>query len=279
MKKQKSLPPDRQRVLEKIAEYEKKGGEYFFMDVEDDPPEKELAPSDVDYLHKSFAFKWHGFWARLVEQICKLHYKRKFHMVVTGKEHLEGVDRGAVFTSNHFSMYENIAVKLASESVRGQKKRLYKLVRQGNYSIPGFIGWLLRYCDTLPLSSSPATMKQLNKAVAEILKRGDHLLIYPEQSMWWNYEKPRPYMIGAFYFAAKNGVPTVPCFVTQHRKPDSRRQPPFDREYHMHILEPIFPDPALTVRQNAERMMEENYRQTKELYERVYRKPLRYGEE
>lgn len=47
-----------------------------------------------------------------------------------------------------------------------------------------------------------------------MLSEGNCLLIYPEQSMWWNYRKPKPLKPGAFDMALKNHVPVVPCFIT-----------------------------------------------------------------
>ena len=47
----------------------------------------------------------------------------------------------------------------------------------------------------LPLSSNKRTMVEFMKAVDTILQRGDYILIYPEQSMWWNYKKPKPLKI------------------------------------------------------------------------------------
>ena len=40
------------------------------------------------------------------------------------------------------------------------------------------------------------------------------ILIYPEQSMWYNYRKPKPLKVGAFSFAVKNNVPVLPIFIT-----------------------------------------------------------------
>lgn len=269
------LTPDRIAVLEKIKEYEAKGGEYFFCDVEEDPPCRTLMPEDVDYLHDSLRFKVNGFFCRGAEQLLKLYFKKKLCITVSGAENIKNLTGGAIFTSNHFSATENLAVKLAAERAPG-RHRLYKLVREGNYFMPGMIGWLLKYCDTLPLSSSPETLKLLNKAVNKILQRGDFILIYPEQAMWWNYRKPRPYRIGAFYYAAKNNVPVVPCFVSLHRKDPKESLLPDNVRYEMHILKPVYPDKALTVRENAARMMQKNAEQCKEAYEKAYGRSLSY---
>ena len=275
MKKTSQLSPDRIKVLERISEYEKKGGDYFFENVEDDPPSRTLKPEDVDYLHESFKYKINGFLCRTVERLGKPFVKRKYDISVYGSENLKGIEGGAVFTSNHFAMLENVAVNIAASKANG-KHRFYKIVREGNYFMPGVIGWLLKYCDTMPLSSSLDTMKLLDKAIAKILSNGDFILIYPEKAMWWNYQKPRPYKLGAFRYAAKNNVPVVPCFITLHRKDKSREMLPDNVKYNVHIMPPIYPDENLNVKANAVAMLEKNASLTKELYEQVYNKKLEY---
>lgn len=275
MRTPRPLPPDRQAVLDKIRDYEGRGGEYFFRDVEDDPPARVLMPQDVDYLHETARFKINGFFSRLVERVCGCVVRRRYAVTVTGAEHLRGLTGGAVFTSNHFSVTENLAVKWAGEAAPG-RHRMYKLVREGNYSMPGVIGWLLKYCDTLPLSSHLGTMKLLDRAVAQLLKEGNFLLIYPEQAMWWYYQKPRPYRLGAYYYAAKNGVPVVPCFITLHPKNPKREMLPDNVRYAVHVMPLIYPRADRAPREEARRMREENARLCREMYERVYGVPLRY---
>jgi hypothetical protein len=51
------------------------------------------------------------------------------------------------------------------------------------------------------------------------------------------------------------------------------------QEYTIHIGKPIYPDPAKRERENAERMMEENSRVWKEIYEESYGIPLEYTTE
>lgn len=264
----KELTDDRKRVLAKIAEFEKEGGESFFRDVEDDPPSRTLMPDDVDYLHASAKYKINGFFARIAENMCRFVCKHKFRIKVEGKENLKNISGGAIFTSNHFSVNENLAVNLAAKSAPG-KHRFYKLIREGNYFMPGIIGWLLKYCNTLPLSESFATTRLLDRAISEILSRGDFILVYPEQAMWWYYQKPRPYRIGAFYYAAKNNVPVVPCFVTMDKKNKKYDMLPDNVRLTVHILEPIFPESGLGFKESAAKMRERNAFLTKECFEKA----------
>ena len=104
-----------------------------------------------------------------------------------------------MITCNHFNPYDSFAIeRVFRESGMAKKKKLYKVIREGNYTnFPGLYGFFFRNCDTLPLSSSNRTMIKFMEAVDTILQRKDFILIYPEQSMWWNYRKPKPLKNGA----------------------------------------------------------------------------------
>ena len=137
-------------------------------------------------------------------------------------------------------------------------------------------GFFFRNCNTLPLSSNKRTMIEFIKAVDVILKRGDFILIYPEQSMWWNYRKPKPLKNGAFNFAARNNVPVIPIFITMEDS-DIIGEDGFPvQEYTVNIENPIYPDENLTEKENTETMKEKNYEVWKNIYEDFYKMPLEY---
>lgn len=279
MKSKKSpvLDKGRVEVIERIRENELLGGESFFNDVEPDPPSRMIMPDEVDYLNKKLSSKIKTFFALIIEKICEKVLKKKFDITVDGTENISDVSGGAIITSNHFAPTENIAVKIAVKSAKGRHK-FYKVVREGNFFMKGIIGFLLKNCRTLPLSSNLHTMKKLDNAVSEILESKDFILIYPEQSMWWNYKKPRPYRIGAYHFAAKYNVPVIPCFVTLSKKGTVGKNGFPDLKYTIHVMKPLYPDPSKTIRENAKIMQEENARLCREKYEEVYKIPLLYGD-
>ena len=101
-------------------------------------------------------------------------------------------------------------------------------------------------------------MVEFMKAVDTILQRGDCILIYPEQSMWWNYTKPKPLKIGAYKFAARNNVPIIPIFITM-RDSDIVGDDGFPvQEYYINIEAPIYPTDGMAEKENAEEMKEKN---------------------
>jgi 1-acyl-sn-glycerol-3-phosphate acyltransferase len=197
---------------------------------------------------------------------------------VTGEEHLHALKNGAIVTCNHFSAFDNYIVFHCIRKYL-PKKYLYKIIREGNYTaFPGLYGFLFRHCNTLPLSSNRRTMINFMSSVNELLKRGETVLVYPEQEMWWNYRKPRPYKIGGFKIAYRAGVPVVPTFITmQHdeTRTDSDGYPV--QRHTLHIMPPIYPDESLGEKAGAEKMKDEAFALCKAKYEEVYGVPLCYG--
>jgi 1-acyl-sn-glycerol-3-phosphate acyltransferase len=135
----------------------------------------------------------------------------------------------------------------------------------------------MRHCNTLPLSSQLSTMKKFMRAVETLLARGETILIYPEQGMWWNYRKPRPMQDGAFSLAVKNNAPIVPIFITMEdgERLDGDGFP--IQEYTLHILPAIYPDTSLPAREAREKMRNENYEAWVRVYESFYGTPLVYA--
>ena len=117
------------------------------------------------------------------------------------------------------------------------------------------------------------------KAVDIILERGDFILIYPEQSLWWNYKKPKPLKNGAFKLAARNNVPVIPIFITMEDS-DIVGEDGFPiQEYIINIETPIYPDEELSEKKNTELMKAKNFEVWKNVYEEFYGIPLEYTTE
>ena len=119
-------------------------------------------------------------------------------------------------------------------------------------------------------------MKEFMKAVDTHLQDGHFILIYPEQSMWWNYKKPKPLKKGGYVFAAKNNVPVLPCFITMEDSDILDGDGFFVQEYTIYVGEPIYPDVNKSKDENVKAMMEKNAAIWKEIYESTYNKPLEY---
>ena len=266
---EQKIPKERLEILEKIKEYEKLGGEYFFKDVENDPPTKVLMPEDVDYLKKKLSSKI-KYWSiqRIIKKMLR-DYAKDHQISINGIENLQKVTGGAMITTNHFHYFDCAPIIYALKQIKS-KKKLYAVIREGNYQIPGLFGTLLRNFTTFPLSSNIKTTMNLNKAIDTVLAKGQFVLVYPEQSMWWKYRKPRKYRVGAFRWASRNNVPVIPCFTTMEDMSEFEDDGLPKQKITYHIGEPIYPDNNLSDKENAEMMLQKNHEFTVATYERVY---------
>ena len=271
--------PHKLELLRRIAELERQ--QLWHLDVEDDPETFPLMPDQVDYLNEKLINKIKNkianiagsrFFDRMIEN------RQLIIKEVVGIENFIAVKGGKIVTCNHFSVCDNYAVWVAlREFMDG--KMLYKVIREGNYTNPPKpFGLFMRHCNTLPLSSQLATMKKFLHAVRVLLARGETILIYPEQSMWWNYRKPKPMQDGAFTLAVRNKTPIVPIFITMEDSDVPDGDGFAVQAYTIHILPAIYPDETLPSPEAKEKMKKENYEGWVRVYEDFYKMPLVYVE-
>jgi 1-acyl-sn-glycerol-3-phosphate acyltransferase len=272
----------RLEVLARIEEYEKKG--WFSKDVEEDPPTIPLTPDKVDYLNKKLSNKIATFFVNIMAVRFIKKLVKSGQMIikdVRGIENYEAIQNsGAILTCNHFNPFDNFAIHyiLFNYMYKFNGKVLYKVIREGNYTnFPGIYGFFFRHCNTLPLSANFSTMKNFMAAMKVLLERGEKVLVYAEQGMWWNYRKPRPLTAGAFKFAAESNVPVLPIFITMNDSDKIGGDGFPIQEYTLHFLPAIYPDPNKTVKENMEIMKDKNYAMWKEVYEKEYNLPLTYS--
>lgn len=269
---------DRVEILYKIEQYEREGR--FDEDVENDPPARVLMPDDIEYIKKSTADRLATKFAYMMARNFVnglIADKKMIIKEIKGIENFKALNSGAVITCNHFNAFDSFAIQLAYEAAEQPDRTFYRVVREGNYtSFPGFYGFLMRHCNTLPLSSNRKTLVKFTEAINQVLNDGHFVLVYPEQSMWWNYRKPKPLKSGAYLFAARNNVPVLPCFITMQDSDIMGDDGFFVQEYTIHIGEAIYPDESLKYRENMKIMMDKNAQVWKDIYEREYHIPLTY---
>ncbi len=271
-----------QERLDIIAAYEELERQGIFdEDVEDDPPGEMILPGTVDYKQAS--------WTTRVKSKLAFGAARKYLKKliksgtlvikdVVGMHHMNDLTTGAVLTCNHFSAMDSFATQVVYErSTQTKKRKLFRVIKEGNYtSFPGFFGHLMRNCNTLPLSSNMATMKEFLDGVDYHLRKGHFVLVYPEQSLWWNYRKPKPLKNGAFNFAVKSNVPVLPIFICM--KDGDKIGPDGFPIQHLYIYvgRAIYPDPSKSMMENVRDMSDANYACWKKFYEDFYGIPLTY---
>ncbi|ANK58886.1 lysophospholipid acyltransferase family protein [Loigolactobacillus backii] len=262
-----------------IANIQKAAEEGRFNDkVETDDPElsrKQQEEFLASYLEKETTktYKYNNVVTREIMNIATRVILRSTQ--VEGLENVQNIAGGGIVTSNHFSPLDSLVVHKTVKKM--SKSRLYVVSELENLQMPGFLGYLMTYYDTIPLGPDKDYMgRQFPEALKNILDQKQLILIYSEQEMWFNYRKPRPVKRGAYYYAAKFNVPIISCFVEMRDLPDIESDNFKKVAYIMHVLKPIYPDPAKAVRDNSLAMMKQDYAQKCAAYEKAYQVPLDY---
>ena len=219
-------------------------------------------------------FKLKTLVCRLVVNAYALQVTKDVEVV--GIEKIRAIKSGGVITSNHFSPFENMAVRKAVHLAG--RHRMYIVSQDTNLAMKGLLGFVMNYDDTIPLSGRPSFLNGPFKQMLNAAFAGHHwVLIYPEQEMWFNYRKPRPPKRGAYFYAAEAGVPIISCFTEIRDLPVRENQQLREVRYILHVLDPIYPDPQLSARDNSFYMMQRDYAQKCQAYAAAYGKPLSYA--
>ena len=271
------VTPGREAAIENIRQAAREGRFNDKTEPFDPQWDPEALKADIlKYVSKldTPLFKLKNLAARAIVDSWIRRFSKGVNEIV-GMEKLEAVKGPAFITSNHFNPFDNgIHRTLSQEAGHG---RLTAISQGTNFVMPGLNGFVLRNIDVIPLIREPSYMNgDFRKLMQKNLDANRFILIYPEQEMWFNYRKPRPQKRGAFLFAAEYNVPVVPTFV-ELRDLETRVAPGFrDVKAVLHVLDPIYPDPSLSARNNSLAMCEADYAAKVACYEQCYSKPLTY---
>ena len=189
---------------------------------------------------------------------------------VVGAEKIKHIKSGAIITSNHFNPVDTTIIRYGIKKAR--RYRMFIVSQDTNFAMKGFLGFLMRYADEIPVSKDKDYMERhfyrtLNNL---LVNKKEYILIYPEQEMWFNYRKPRPCKRGAYLYAVKFNVPVISLFVEQQVKSIHLHT------FRVHVLPVIYPDRQLDERTASLRMQHTDYEQKCAAYVMAYGKKLTY---
>ena len=211
---------------------------------------------------------------KTVKKIAKEIYPNKN---IIGLEKLDYVDltNGAIITSNHFNPLDSYNIrKIVEEKLH---KKLYIVVQDTNLAMPGALGFLFNNIEVIPLSKSPNyIIKKFMPELKKILSKGNFVLIYPEEEMWFNYKLPRPCKRGAYQFAHELDVPVISCFVKMTDTNITDNNEFNIVKYDVFINKVIYPEKNESIKSDSRKMAEVDYETRKKAYEDAYNKELKY---
>ncbi len=218
------------------------------------------------FLNKKLSFRiLSGFVRGLLITLGPLVNATLFGCKIKGKENFKALkDVGCFSVSNHVNYLDNLMMRQAI----GLRKRFYLTVGDFN-SKSGFGGLMLRSGGTLPLppENCLSAMRNLNAAFKELLNDKRIIHFYPEQSMWMNFRKPRPFKKGPFHYACKFDAPILPMFFCYSDPTGIRKLFGAAYKVTLFVMPPVYPDKTLTGKERINDM----HRRTMKLYIDKYR--------
>ncbi len=117
-----------------------------------------------------------------------LNYKTE----IKGLENIKNIKTGAIITSNHFSKIDNTIIRYLMHKI-GKKRKFDIIVQETNIFMPGYLGWLVKNNQTIPINKSHQYISNnFEPTLKKLFEKKHFILIYPEEEMWFNYKKPRP---------------------------------------------------------------------------------------
>lgn len=252
-------------ILAKIKEAEKNGEYSVHLDPIDYSqclPVTENFPY-VPRIPLKILYWWRNFYCLKIFtwSIAKICFRTR----IVGKKNLKKIKNG-VITCNHINKYDGLVM----HHTLGRRKLKIMTADFNNHK--GFLGKMMRASGILPFSMKRECVKKFNEAISHYLSHNTNVLFFPEGSEWWCYEKPRPLMDGAFHYAVTNNKPILPCFITFTKNGKVFSNGIEQRNFTVHILEPIFPAENLTKSENIKRMKEKNFAAWCQCYENWYGK-------
>lgn len=213
---------------------------------------------NYQYLEKGF---WHKFkrgvlWVVLnilAFPVCTIRYGLRIYGRKEFKKNKHLFKDGAITICNHVLMWDYLCVLKA---IRPHLQ--YHPGWATNFEGPN--GPLIRWVGGIPVpTGNIRALAKFQKAIDEVLKRGDWLHFFPEGSMWFYYPDIRPLKKAIFKFSVKHNKPIIPITISFRPAKGIRRlfskKPCAD----LHIGEPIFPDKSLPMNEAIDKLHKEAY--------------------
>lgn len=134
---------------------------------------------------------------------------------VKGKEILKSnkdlLKNGAITVCNHVHMWDYICVLLAIKPVKQ-----YHAAWLTNLKGPN--RYLIRLVGGVPVPPNIEGIKKFDETVSQTLSDGKWFHFFAEGSLWFYYDKIRPFKKGAFTYAVRNQKPVLPLVISYRER-------------------------------------------------------------
>lgn len=176
---------------------------------------------------------------------------------IKGRQNIKNITTGAVTISNHIHYIDCAMLGIACIP-----NKVFFTTNEGNFKIP-FVRHLIKLLNAIPIPKEVGNKKRFSKQIDKLLKEGEIVQFYPEASLWPYYDKIRSFKDGAFKFAVKNEVPIIPIVYTYREAKGLWSILKSKPLITLNILEPIYPDDHLDIKERVQDLKEKAYKEMK----------------
>ena len=248
-----------------------KGKNRYFTDPENDDfqvtkvKKMKNVNGEYKYIRKNIFLKIFDFFLYYLVAVPCLKFYSKYilRVKVKGKKNLKPIKKqGFIMYGNHT---QNLDPFFLATLVLFPK-RVHVVTSPIAVSVP-FARFITRSLGAVPVASTLSGIKKMGSAVSYILKTKKRVLVvYPEAHMWSYFTGIREFKSASFKFATANNVPAVPFAVTYKKRTRGfgKNKRVVKPQILISIGKPIFKNPNLTDRDNAEVLARECQRFVKD---------------
>ncbi|NLW78407.1 MAG: glycosyltransferase [Ruminococcaceae bacterium] len=200
-------------------------------------PRPERVNSTV-FSQKRWPVRLSGFFATNIVRLLLPFHKLFLGLLVTGKENLRHLQKGAISISNHIHMMDCTMTKLPFLS-----RKFWIISLRENFEMP-VVGWLVKLLGAVSLGTSHRDQGALHRKLMERIDAGDIVHYYPEGMLVPYHKGLRAFHNGAFALAVRAGCQVVPMVLCTSRRGGLyrlKKKPCLT----LRILKPIEPEPDL----------------------------------
>ncbi len=206
------------------------------------------------YTSRNVFYRFVSFLVYYLIALPVLYVAGKFWrgIRVKGKKRLKALKgKGAFFYGNHTQIADGFMVQVYCVPWR----RTSIIADRSAFAIKG-IGWLLKMMGMLPVPETVGETMAFMKAIEDLNKRKNHIVIYPEAHIWPFYTGIRPFKENAFVYPSQLLAPVVPFCVTYRKRKIFRNKSP---RMDIHIGQPVYPDASLSIHDRAKALRDRTY--------------------
>lgn len=127
------------------------------------------------------------------------------------RQYKKELKNGAITICNHVHMWDYLCVLLAI-----RPHRQYHAAWLTNLKGPN--RHLIRLIGGIPVPTNYVGLKKFDEAVDEVIVSKKWFHLFAEGSLWFHYDKIRPFKKGAFTYAVRHNVPVLPLVISYRER-------------------------------------------------------------